>query len=73
MLRCAVPCWFVLLRPAVKAGRAPWFPTRYLPFALVTASAVLRALSVPVVAKDFPFVAVGAYASWLYLRFFAHL
>ncbi|CAM9294258.1 unnamed protein product [Ectocarpus sp. 12 AP-2014] len=57
----------------LPAGRAPWFPTRYLPLSLVTASAVCRAFSVPVVAKDFPFVVVGAYASWVYLRFFAHL
>ncbi|CAM9768180.1 unnamed protein product, partial [Ectocarpus fasciculatus] len=57
----------------LPAGRAPWFPTRYLPLALVTASAVCRAFSVPVVAKDFPFVVVGAYVSWVYLRFFAHL
>eukprot|EP00903_Cladosiphon_okamuranus_P017540 g16154.t1 len=57
----------------LPAGRAPWFPTRYLPFLLVTASAVCRAMSVPVVAEDFPFVCVGAYASWVYLRFFAHL
>lgn len=56
-----------------KAGRAHWFPTRYLPLSLVMASAVCRAFSVPVVAKDFPFVVVGAYSSWVYLRFFAHL
>eukprot|EP00752_Nemacystus_decipiens_P011810 g10479.t1 len=57
----------------LPAGRAPWFPTRYLPFLLVTASAACRAMSVPLVADDFPFVCVGAYASWTYLRFFAHL
>ncbi|CAM9947619.1 unnamed protein product [Ascophyllum nodosum] len=54
-------------------GRAPWFPMRYFPLVLVTASATARALSLPLMSQDFPFVVVGAYSAWVYLRFFAHI
>ncbi|CAN0270020.1 unnamed protein product, partial [Laminaria digitata] len=54
-------------------GYGPWFPKRYFPLLLLTVSAVGRALSVPVMSDDFPFVFVGGYAAWVYLRFFAHM
>ena len=54
-------------------GFGSWFPKRYFPLLLVTISAVCRALSVPVISDDFPFVCVGGYAAWVYLRFFAHM
>eukprot|EP00904_Undaria_pinnatifida_P012140 jgi/Undpi1/8056/HiC_scaffold_24.g10528.m1 len=54
-------------------GFGPRFPKRYFPLLLLTVSAVGRTLSVPVISDDFPFVCVGGYAAWVYLRFFAHI
>lgn len=59
--------------PLMPESFGPWFPKRYFPLLLLIASAVGRALSVPVISDDFPFVFVGGYAAWVYLRFFAHI